>query len=107
MILSECIMDIIETNGEIDESFTGIPNADGCNDKCNQNSNCSVWSFKDGVCFMKNEKTFLIRTTSHRLVSGMKDCDGSGIIFHQLMQMRIHIYSSFNYRILHEYICML
>ena len=85
-------MDLIETKGEIIQNFTGISNADGCTDKCNKNSNCSVWTFMDGVCYMKNEKTFLIRTTSDRLFSGMKDCDGTGKIcsftyFYQIKPM--------------------
>ena len=74
-------MDLIETKGDIIQNFTGIENADGCTDKCQKNPNCSVWTFMDGVCYMKNEKTFLIRTTSNRLFSGMKDCDGTGIQF--------------------------
>lgn len=80
-MFSECNMDLIETKGDIIQNFTGISNADGCTDKCNNNANCSVWTFMDGVCYMKNEKTFLIRTTSNRLFSGMKDCDGSGKMF--------------------------
>ena len=73
-------MDLIETEGEVLHNFTEIANASACTDQCQRHENCSVWTYKDGVCYMKNEKTFLIKTESNRLFSGMKDCVGKGKI---------------------------
>ena len=71
-------MDLMRTEGEIIRSLTGISNASSCNGLCQSNSNCSVWTYFDGLCYMKNDKTFLIKTDSKRIVSGMKKSDGEG-----------------------------
>ena len=77
----ECIMDLIETEGEILQSFTEIANASVCTEYCQRNENCFIWTYRDGVCFMKNDKTFLIQTESDRLFSGIKGCSGKGEIY--------------------------
>ena len=82
-------MDLIETEGEALKNFTEIANASACTDQCQRHENCSVWTYKDGVCYMKNEKTFLIKTESNRLFSGMKDCVGKGKISLIYISIRI------------------
>ena len=74
-------MDLIETKGRVLQNLTEISNASSCIDHCQRHENCSIWTYKDGVCYMKNEKTFLIQTDSTRLFSGMKDCVGNGNSF--------------------------
>lgn len=71
-------MDLMRTQGAIIRSLTGISNASSCNGLCQNNSNCSVWTYFDGLCYMKNDKTFLIKSDSKRIVSGMKKSDGKG-----------------------------
>ena len=85
-------MDLIETEDEILQNFTGIANASVCTDYCQRNVNCSIWTYKDGVCYMKNDKTFLIQTESDRLFSGMKGCSGNGKIYIHQKYIAIYIF---------------
>ena len=72
----------IETKGEIIQNFTAIENANQCTEKCQNNANCTLWTFMDGMCYMKNEKSFNVRTNRIRLFSGIKDCEDAGNIYH-------------------------
>ena len=72
----------IETKGEIIQNFTRIENANECTDKCQKTPNCSLWTFMDGICWMKNEKSFNVRTNRLRLFSGIKDCKDTSKINH-------------------------
>ena len=67
-------MDLIRTEGKVIRSLKGIENSSMCNDHCQSNGKCSVWTYFDGLCYMKNDKTFLIKTENNRIVSGMKEC---------------------------------
>ena len=71
-------MDLIRTQGAIIQDLKGIANSSMCNGLCQNNSNCSVWTYFDGLCYMKNDKTFLIKSNNKRIVSGMKKYDGKG-----------------------------
>ena len=71
-------MDLMRTQGAIIRSFTGISNASSCNGLCQNNSNCSVWTYFDGLCYMKNDKTLLMKSDNNGIVSGKKKCDGEG-----------------------------
>ena len=71
-------MDFTERRGGDIYHLTGIANASLCNKECQKNTNCSVWTYRDGRCHLKNEKTFLIKTDE--LVSGIANCTGKGNI---------------------------
>ena len=72
-------MDLLNIEGESIKNFTGIINGSTCSGKCQETENCSAWTYKDGVCYMKNERTFMIRNKlSNGIVSGKKNCKGLG-----------------------------
>ena len=71
-------MDLVRSLRKENRKFTGVENATMCNGYCQRDTNCTFWEYYDGLCYMKSDKTFLIKTKSTRLVSGMKECDGNG-----------------------------
>ena len=71
-------MDLIQTEGKVIESINGVQNGSLCNFNCQKYPRCSVWTYFDGLCYLKNDETFLIKTENHGIVSGMKDCNEKG-----------------------------
>ena len=78
IFLLECFMDFTERRGGDIKHLTRVANASNCREECQANTNCSVWTYLDGRCYMKNEKTFEIKTDG--LVSGLTNCSGEGIL---------------------------
>ena len=72
-------MDFTERRGGDLEHLIGIANASFCNEECRKNTNCSVWTYLDGRCYLKNENTFSIKTDG--LVSGITNCTNDGMHF--------------------------
>ena len=72
-------MEFVTKYGNDVNHLTGIANASLCNLECQGNMNCFEWTYHDGACFLKNEKTFLIKTDG--LVTGVKDCSGEGKVY--------------------------
>ena len=71
-------MDLIQTNGKVIQSLTGVQNESSCNSHCQTNPKCSLWTYFEGLCYLKNDETFLIKTENDGIVSGMKDCNEKG-----------------------------
>ena len=70
-------MDLFAKKGDIIESLSEIANGSICSESCQRTQNCSGWTYIDGVCYMKNERTFMVRTNND-IVSGEKNCTGKG-----------------------------
>ena len=72
-------MDLLDIQGDYIKNLTGIANGSSCSKECQVTENCESWTYKDGVCYMKNERTFMIRNQwSNGIVSGKKNCKGLG-----------------------------
>ena len=72
-----CFMDLLKVDGDDIKNLTGIADSSSCNEQCQRTQNCSLWTYFDGICYMKNERTFMIRT-DNGIISGKKDCIGDG-----------------------------
>ena len=75
--ISGCFMDLFAKTGDIIKNLSEIANGSICNENCQRTQNCSGWNYIDGVCYMKNERTFLIQT-NNGVVSGERNCIGKG-----------------------------
>ena len=72
----ECIMDLIDSPGLVTDYHANVPDASSCLKYCNDNDNCSLWTYHDGMCYMKHEKT--IRMEIDNRISGTKNCNENG-----------------------------
>ena len=55
---------------------SNVSNASSCLEYCQNDKNCSSWTFHDRMCYMKNKK--VIRMKAHKRISGTKDCNENG-----------------------------
>ena len=59
------------------EQHDNVTNQSECQEKCKQLNDCNVWTFVSGICYMKNENTFM--GTGDNVISGTRECNNSGI----------------------------
>ena len=69
-------MDLIDSPGSLVGYHANVSNASSCLEYCNDNDICSLWTYHDGMCYMKNEKT--IRMKIDNRISGTKNCNENG-----------------------------
>ena len=58
--------------GDID-SIENVSNHLECKKLCNEKTDCFIWTYVEGSCYVKNENTF--RTNSSNVIGGIKDCE--------------------------------
>ena len=58
------------------EQHDNVTNQLECQEKCRLLSDCNVWTFVSGICYMKNENTF--KGSGDNVISGTKECNHSG-----------------------------
>ena len=54
-------------------------NASSCLNRCQQNRECSLWTYRSGECWLKNQNTFTVHNSAEQasgttFVSGIKNC---------------------------------
>ena len=69
-------MDNIETFGDDIKDYENISSHSDCMKKCKGTKECFVWTYADGVCYLKDEDMFT--SFNPYVISGMKDCEGKG-----------------------------
>ena len=62
--------------GDIRE-FKNVANYSDCNRKCNNDKACFLWTYTTGMCWLKNENTFLLNARNG-VVTGRKKCKHGG-----------------------------
>ena len=75
--LSECLMDHVDISGRKVGTYTKVNNVSTCQNKCQKNRRCSVWTYHEGDCYLKDQNT----SPFHRsgAISGINSCNKSGM----------------------------
>ena len=55
----KCILDLFDKPGGIIKNYTGISNSSMCMELCQKNESCDLWTYEDGMCYMKDENSVL------------------------------------------------
>ena len=69
-------MDNIDLAGGDLKRHNNVANPVECNQKCQKDDECTAWTYKDALCYLKNDETF-----EHYIdwaLSGTKNCNKSG-----------------------------
>ena len=67
----KCFMDLIDIPGNIIEHYDGIKNVSMCIKQCQMNEDCALWTYQDGMCYMKNENSVLMKRDDKIKISGV------------------------------------
>ena len=70
-------MDNMKSPGNDIIHYRNVANYSACIQKCKDDKRCSVWTYVEATCFMKNENTFRRFDTPH-ITGGIKDCGTKG-----------------------------
>ena len=76
----KCILDLIDRPGTIVKHYTGVKNVTMCIKHCEVNEDCSLWTYEDGMCYMKNEDSVLMKRNDKIKISGVKNDHGNDSI---------------------------
>lgn len=69
-------MDNMDRYGDDIGHYDNIKNHLECQKKCKEATECYIWTYIEGSCFLKNEDTF--KGHGDNVMSGMKNCNHSG-----------------------------
>ena len=69
-------MENLARPGDEIEEYNDLTTEMECQKKCFLNDECYIWTYIGGICYMKNDNTFLGH--GDNVVSGAKNCSSSG-----------------------------
>ena len=67
-----CIIRGIERYGGDIDRIGDVSNQTECNRHCNERTDCFLWTYIEGRCYVKNENTFRMKRSN--VVGGIKEC---------------------------------
>ena len=85
----DCLMDHVDVTGLKVATHAKVHNISTCQDKCQKNRRCSVWTYHVGDCYLKDKNT----SPFHRsdAISGINSCNKTGMLisYHETLYSKI------------------
>ena len=85
--ITGCLMDNLDKPGDVVRLHENVANYSDCLQKCKDTEECSIWTYCEAFCWLKDENTF--RAISPDIVGGIKDCEGTGVHIYPCIHISI------------------